>query len=82
MTLASFEEILFIVSGMAMNGCLFLGELPAWLAETEFGTKVSFLYFHNSIYSYLNCFSLRYTCPVSWSLCCSLVQGNGWTIFL
>ncbi|XVE73340.1 hypothetical protein DITRI_Ditri11bG0109800 [Diplodiscus trichospermus] len=41
MTLASFEEILFIVSGMAMNGCLFLGELPAWLAETEFGVKSS-----------------------------------------
>ncbi|XP_021280859.1 uncharacterized protein LOC110414120 isoform X2 [Herrania umbratica] len=41
MTLASFEEILFLVSGMAMNGCLFLGELPAWLAETEFGTRSS-----------------------------------------
>ncbi|XVF32786.1 hypothetical protein REPUB_Repub17cG0112600 [Reevesia pubescens] len=41
MTLASFEEILFIVGGMAMNGCLFLGELPAWLADTEFGTKSS-----------------------------------------
>ncbi|EOX95103.1 S-adenosyl-L-methionine-dependent methyltransferases superfamily protein [Theobroma cacao] len=41
MTLASFEEILFLVSGMAMNGCLFLGELPAWLAETELGTRSS-----------------------------------------
>ncbi|KAJ4727696.1 S-adenosyl-L-methionine-dependent methyltransferases superfamily protein [Melia azedarach] len=39
MTLASFEEILFIVSSLAMNGSLFLGELPAWLTETEIGSK-------------------------------------------
>ncbi|KAG8663538.1 hypothetical protein MANES_01G219800v8 [Manihot esculenta] len=39
MTLASFEEILCTVSSLAMNGCLFLGELPAWLAETEIGCK-------------------------------------------
>lgn len=77
MTLAFFEEILFIVSGMAMNGCLFLGELPAWLAETEFGIKVSLFYFHNCIFSYLNYFSLRNTCPVGWSLFCSLVKRNG-----
>lgn len=69
MTLASFEEILFLVSGMAMNGCLFLGELPAWLAETELGTRVSLLYIHICIYSYLNCFSLRNTCAVGWSSC-------------
>ncbi len=43
-TLANFEEILFIVSNLAMNGCVFLGELPAWLAETEIGIKVSMLY--------------------------------------
>ncbi|TYI68491.1 hypothetical protein E1A91_D08G092000v1 [Gossypium mustelinum] len=41
MTLASFKEILLTVSGMAMDGCLFLGELPAWLAETKIGTKSS-----------------------------------------
>lgn len=41
MTLANFKEILSIVSSLAMNGCLFLGELPAWLAETEIGVKVS-----------------------------------------
>ncbi|KAF2298385.1 hypothetical protein GH714_023415 [Hevea brasiliensis] len=41
MTLASLEEILFIVSSLAMNGCLFLGELPALLAETEIGRKSS-----------------------------------------
>ncbi|KAF3436459.1 hypothetical protein FNV43_RR23551 [Rhamnella rubrinervis] len=35
MTLRSFEEILHIVSGLAMNGCFFVGELPAWLAETD-----------------------------------------------
>lgn len=40
MTLVSFEEILLTVSGMAMKGCLFFGELPAWLAETGFGNKV------------------------------------------
>ncbi|KAA8543088.1 hypothetical protein F0562_021417 [Nyssa sinensis] len=39
MTLASFEEILFIISSLAMKGCLFLGELPTWLAETEVGIK-------------------------------------------
>ncbi|KAM2672614.1 hypothetical protein EV1_008281 [Malus domestica] len=41
MTLASFEDILLTVSGLAMKGCFFLGELPAWLAETEIGTKTS-----------------------------------------
>ncbi|PPS14303.1 hypothetical protein GOBAR_AA06270 [Gossypium barbadense] len=41
MTLVSFKEILLTVSGMAMDGCLFLGELPAWLAETKIGTKSS-----------------------------------------
>ncbi|KAM1475398.1 hypothetical protein ACFX2I_031302 [Malus domestica] len=41
MTLASFEDILLTVSGSAMNGCFFMGELPAWLAETEVGTKTS-----------------------------------------
>ncbi|KAB2605125.1 hypothetical protein D8674_004842 [Pyrus ussuriensis x Pyrus communis] len=41
MTLANFEDILLTVSGLAMNGCFFLGELPAWLAETEIGTKTS-----------------------------------------
>ncbi|XP_065860461.1 O-methyltransferase 1, chloroplastic [Euphorbia lathyris] len=40
-TLASFEEILCIVSSLAMNGCLFLGELPAWLAKTEIRSKSS-----------------------------------------
>ncbi|KAF5731440.1 hypothetical protein HS088_TW18G00117 [Tripterygium wilfordii] len=39
MTLASFEEILCIVSSLAMHGCSFLGELPAWLAETELMIK-------------------------------------------
>ncbi|KAG6647897.1 hypothetical protein CIPAW_07G109800 [Carya illinoinensis] len=41
MTLASFEEVLFSVSNMATNGSFFLGELPAWLAETEIGIKSS-----------------------------------------
>ncbi|KAJ8749552.1 hypothetical protein K2173_026201 [Erythroxylum novogranatense] len=41
MTLASFEEILHIVSSLATKGCLFVGELPAWLTETEIGIKSS-----------------------------------------
>ncbi|KAF8014920.1 hypothetical protein BT93_H0656 [Corymbia citriodora subsp. variegata] len=36
-TLASFEDILVVVSSMAMKGSLFLGELPGWLAETGIG---------------------------------------------
>ncbi|GLT47191.1 hypothetical protein SLA2020_209030 [Shorea laevis] len=39
MTLASFAEILFAISGLAMNGSFFLEELPTWLAETEVGMK-------------------------------------------
>ncbi|KAF5931361.1 hypothetical protein HYC85_032234 [Camellia sinensis] len=41
MTLESFEEIISIVSNLAMKGCLFLGELPAWLIETETEIKSS-----------------------------------------
>ncbi|GJW95928.1 putative S-adenosyl-L-methionine-dependent methyltransferase [Tanacetum coccineum] len=37
--LAAFNEILFIASNLAMKGCLFLGELPAWLTETKMGIK-------------------------------------------
>ncbi|XP_009596684.1 O-methyltransferase 1, chloroplastic [Nicotiana tomentosiformis] len=33
--LASFKDILSVVSNLAMKGCLFLGEIPVWLAETE-----------------------------------------------
>lgn len=39
MTLASFKEILYLVSGLATKGCLFMGELPVWLVETEVGIK-------------------------------------------
>ncbi|KAL7172121.1 hypothetical protein ACSBR2_031756 [Camellia fascicularis] len=41
MNLESFEEIISIVSNLAMKGCLFLGELPAWLIETETEIKSS-----------------------------------------
>lgn len=41
MTLASLVDILAIVSNLAMKGCFFIGELPAWLAETEVIIKVS-----------------------------------------
>nr|GEV85723.1 putative S-adenosyl-L-methionine-dependent methyltransferases superfamily protein [Tanacetum cinerariifolium] len=37
--LAAFNEILFMASNLAMKGCLFLGELPAWLTETKMGIK-------------------------------------------
>ena len=40
MNLRNFEEILLLVSSLAMNGCFFLGELPAWLAETDIANKV------------------------------------------
>ncbi|XP_022035124.1 putative S-adenosyl-L-methionine-dependent methyltransferase MMAR_1059 isoform X2 [Helianthus annuus] len=39
--LAAFKEILFMVSSLAMKGCLFLGELPMWLTETQVGVKSS-----------------------------------------
>lgn len=41
MTLSSLEEILLLVSGLATNGCFFVGEFPAWLAETDMGIKCS-----------------------------------------
>lgn len=37
--LESFKDILSIVSNLAMKGCLFLGELPAWLAEIDVGDQ-------------------------------------------
>lgn len=49
MTLASFEEILFTVSSLAMKGCLLLGELPGWLPETEVGTNVSLINFQYAV---------------------------------
>ncbi|KAL0457912.1 UNVERIFIED_CONTAM: O-methyltransferase 1, chloroplastic [Sesamum latifolium] len=39
MTLANFKDILGAVSSLAMKGCLFFGELPSWLVETEIGVK-------------------------------------------
>ncbi|KAL0370616.1 UNVERIFIED_CONTAM: O-methyltransferase 1, chloroplastic [Sesamum angustifolium] len=39
MTLANFKDILGAVSNLAMKGCLFFGELPSWLVETEIGIK-------------------------------------------
>ncbi|KAK7284643.1 hypothetical protein RJT34_19393 [Clitoria ternatea] len=39
MTLANFEEILSIISSLAMKGSLFVGELPAWLFETGMEIK-------------------------------------------
>ncbi|KAL9332269.1 hypothetical protein ACSQ67_001879 [Phaseolus vulgaris] len=35
MTLANFEEVLSMIGSLAMKGSLFLGELPAFLAETD-----------------------------------------------
>lgn len=42
MTLGRFEVVLSVVSNLAMKGCLFLGELPAWVTQAEAGIKVSF----------------------------------------
>ncbi|XP_058083660.1 O-methyltransferase 1, chloroplastic isoform X2 [Magnolia sinica] len=39
MTLASFKEIISVVSSLAMKGSIFLGEMPSWLAKTEVGIK-------------------------------------------
>lgn len=39
MNLANFRDILSLVSNLAMKGCLLLGELPVWLAETEIGMQ-------------------------------------------
>lgn len=44
MTLRSFEEILLVVSCLAMNGSFFVGELPSWLQNTDIGIKVSFFF--------------------------------------
>ena len=41
MTLANFEEVFSMISSLAMKGSLFLGELPACLAETDPEIKVS-----------------------------------------
>lgn len=40
-TLAMFEEVLSVISGMIAKGCHFMGELPSWLVETEMGIEVS-----------------------------------------
>ncbi|KAL8192010.1 hypothetical protein R6Q57_028131 [Mikania cordata] len=39
--LVSFKEILIMASSLAMKGCLFLGEFPAWLTETQVEIKPS-----------------------------------------
>ncbi|XP_042517438.1 O-methyltransferase 1, chloroplastic isoform X1 [Macadamia integrifolia] len=39
LNLASFNELLFIISCLATKGSLLVGELPIWLTETEVGNK-------------------------------------------
>lgn len=39
MNLETFEEILLLVGSLAMKDCLFLGELPAWLVDTDVESK-------------------------------------------
>ncbi|KAK4282511.1 hypothetical protein QN277_013876 [Acacia crassicarpa] len=41
MTLENFEDLLSIVSSLALKGCFFVGELPGWLAEKGTETKFS-----------------------------------------
>lgn len=40
MNLERLKVILSTVSNLAMKGCLFLGELPIWLAEIDIGDQV------------------------------------------
>ncbi|XP_057535926.1 O-methyltransferase 1, chloroplastic [Amaranthus tricolor] len=40
-TLANFEDVLCAVGSLAMKGSLVIGELPAWLAGTDFEQKIS-----------------------------------------
>ncbi|OVA12706.1 Leucine carboxyl methyltransferase [Macleaya cordata] len=39
MTLENFKDIMVLVSSLATKGCIFFGELPAWLVETEVAMK-------------------------------------------
>lgn len=41
--LEKLKEILCIVSNLATNGSLLLGELPTWFADSEVGSKVRIL---------------------------------------
>lgn len=41
MTLKSFEHVLFTVGSLAMKGSVLIGELPAWLAETQLDLKIN-----------------------------------------
>lgn len=79
MTLSSLEEILLLVSGLATNGCFFVGEFPAWLAETDMGIKVtsliSKLEFQSLFFFFSPC-QERY--PLSYCLFCSAVKKNRW----
>ncbi|KAG6426850.1 hypothetical protein SASPL_111085 [Salvia splendens] len=38
-TLSNFQDILSMVSALAMKGSFIFGELPSWLVKTETGTK-------------------------------------------
>lgn len=65
--LASFEELISIVSSLAMKGCLFLGEFPVWLAETAAGSKVGVLSLVASFYAITisQSLCLRHICLIS-----------------
>ncbi|KAE9618791.1 putative methyltransferase Ppm1/Ppm2/Tcmp, S-adenosyl-L-methionine-dependent methyltransferase [Lupinus albus] len=39
MTLAKFEDVLSMISSLAMKGSFFVGELPSWLSEAEIKIK-------------------------------------------
>ncbi|XP_058083658.1 O-methyltransferase 1, chloroplastic isoform X1 [Magnolia sinica] len=54
MTLASFKEIISVVSSLAMKGSIFLGEMPSWLAKTEVGIKVGLLKTHNRLLVFMS----------------------------
>lgn len=49
MTMTSLEDILSIVSSLAMEGCIFMGELPGMLLGAELGDMVGLVHASSSL---------------------------------
>ena len=47
MTVANFEDVLLMISSLAMKGSFFVGELPVWFADidTEIIVSLQLVYF-------------------------------------
>ncbi|KAJ0979791.1 hypothetical protein J5N97_015265 [Dioscorea zingiberensis] len=61
MTFASLNDVLFLVSSLAMKGCVFLGELPGWLIGTEFGNMVWPLIYYLTSFFCVKFYSLSFS---------------------